>query len=71
MTEESDTETYHCPHCNEEFEGYHYCDEGSDRVGYVCIDCGYRKNRDTHQLTLEGIKPRRCPTCSLDRMAEP
>lgn len=62
---------YHCPNCQQAYGGYHRCPEGQDRVEYVCIDCHEHVNRDSHELDIEGIAPKRCTTCTLDRMADP
>jgi hypothetical protein len=61
---------FHCPNCNEGYDDYHRCPEGSDRVAFECIDCESYRNRETHQLDVEGVTPQRCTECTLARMAE-
>jgi len=70
MSDRQNAGLYHCPACRQGFEGYHYCDEGKDRVGYVCNDCGEIVKRTIGGMDIEGIAPKRCGTCTLDRMAE-
>jgi len=62
--------TYHCPNCRRGYDGYHKCPDGVDRVEFECSDCGEHVNRERHQMDIEGIAPRRCATCALNRMAE-
>lgn len=70
-SEESNAGPYHCPDCRLGFEGYHYCEVGEDRVGYVCSDCGEVVNRTAGSIDIEGIAPSRCGSCTFARMAEP
>ena len=70
-SDQHDTGLYHCPACRQGFEGYHYCDEGKDRVGYVCNDCGEIVKRTvTDDIDIEGIAPKRCGSCTLTAMAQ-
>lgn len=69
---ESDTGLYHCPGCRRGFEGYHECEDGPDRAGYVCNDCGeIVKRTTTDGIDIKGVAPSRCGSCTLSRMAEP
>jgi len=70
-TDESAVGTYHCPYCENGYDGYHKCSEGTDRVEFTCMDCDEHVNRDRHSMDIEGIAPSRCASCTLDRMAEP
>ena len=40
-------------------------------VNFECIDCGKEVSREQHQIDIEGIQPKRCGSCTLERMAEP
>lgn len=66
-----ETGTYHCPNCRSGYDGYHECPDGVDRVEFNCRDCDEHVNRERHQMDIKGIAPRRCATCTLNRMAEP
>jgi len=60
---------YHCPDCESGFRGYHQCSDGTDRVAYICSDCGTVVYRTVGGLDIEGIPPQRCGSCTLDAMA--
>jgi len=62
--------THDCPYCETAVDGYHRCDAGSDRVAYVCSDCGDEVGRDTHQMDITGVAPSRCAQCTFERMGE-
>jgi hypothetical protein len=40
-------------------------------IKFECIDCGENISRPPHQMDVDGLTPKRCASCTFDRMAEP
>jgi len=38
-------------------------------VEFECIDCGEHIERERHQMDIAGMTPKRCSSCTFDRMA--
>jgi len=39
-------------------------------VEFECIDCGDHILRERHKMDIDGLTPKRCTSCTFDRMSE-
>jgi hypothetical protein len=60
---------FHCSGCGNEYNGYHHCPAGADRIEFACSVCGEHIDRESSSIDIKGLVPQRCATCTLERLA--
>jgi hypothetical protein len=43
-------------------------DESSERIQFVCKECGEEVDREPHQMDVDGLTPCRCASCVMEMM---